>query len=207
MKILLLSAAALLGLASCSTTRPVPAAEKAAQPEHVAYWQPEPSDTASHKPNWPLQVPPYEAAPDSLPFVNVYQKTKSGRNGLHSFFSNIFHADRTPKPAPAQLAVMPRRCKKCPITINVVQGNQTNTTAEKNAQVLGEGASNTQAGKKAGAIIKADSGATVYNAETKKGQAAAGQGITQEQPASGFNWWWLVVVGVGGYLGYKKFIA
>jgi hypothetical protein len=185
----------------------VPAAANAAEAQHVAYWQPEPTDTAGHKPAWAVALPPPEAAPDSLPFVNVYQKTKSGRNGLHSFFSRFFTADRTPEPAPAQLAVMPRRCKKCPITINVVQGNQTNTTAEKNAQVLGAGASNTQAGKKSGAIIKADSGATVYNAETKKGQAAAGEGITQEQPASGFNWWWLVVVGVGGYLGYKKFIA
>jgi hypothetical protein len=66
---------------------------------------------------------------------------------------------------------VPRKCKGC--TFNVVSGNQT--TADKKAQVLGEGASNTVAGKKSGPIIKADSGAKV-NTLTGPGNIQATNG-------------------------------
>jgi hypothetical protein len=209
-----------LALASCASTKPLPhysEAEQAAQRQAIGYWQPTPakSDSISGPRVEPgsqadllrsifgghpqVVQQDIEATPDSLKFVKV---AKAPRR-----LFGLLPAKSDSKPAAVRTASeLPRKCKGC--TFNVVAGNQTNQHVAKNGQLLGDGASNTQTGKKSGAVIKADSGATVYNAETKKGQAAAGQGITQEQPRSaGFSWWWVVVAGAACYLGYKKFIA
>jgi hypothetical protein len=211
-------------MTSCTAQKALPhysPAEQQAQRESISYWQPAPAqpDTAhgfraepgsqadlirsifdGHPPVVQMEV---EAEPDSLHFVKVPRPA--------SWLGKLF--GRTPKPytvATTQARI--GKCKKCPITINVVQGNQTNTststsTAKNGRTVVGDGASNTETGKKSGTVIKADSGATVYNAETKKGPAAAGEGIAQVPPAAGFSWWWVVVACAGCYLGYKKFIA
>ena len=85
----------------------------------------------------------YIATPDSLRFVKV---TKAP----HRLFGLL--PDKKPATALG-------KCKCC--TFNVVAGNQTNQQVGKNAQLLGDGASNTELGKKSGDIIKADSGAIV----------------------------------------------
>jgi hypothetical protein len=183
-------------LTSCATIKPLPqhsAAEQDAQSQ--SYGQPQPArpDSTSgpriepgsqadfirsifegHPPVVQQDIPSdVVAAPDSLPFVKVPKKT--------SLFRRLFPAKQQ-SVSDTHVGNMPRKCKGC--TFNVVAGDQHNQQVGKNAKLLGDGASNMQTGKKSGAVIKADSGATVYNAETKKGQAAAGHGITQQQPTA-----------------------
>ncbi|MGI4866111.1 MAG: hypothetical protein ACRYFZ_19460 [Janthinobacterium lividum] len=161
-------------------------------------------------------VPPsFEATPDSLPFVLVTPKA--------TLFDQLRH--RTP--APVAYRGLPAKIKNSTITVNYAAGNQTNsttTTAKNGRTVVGDGASNIEAGKKAGPIIRADTGATVatsqkgpaqagdgnHQAATKKGPAQAGDGNrATEQKASGWPWWlWLLIVAVVGtaiYRIYKRF--
>lgn len=175
-----------LALASCATTRNLPPA--------------------------PAQPPPptqFEALPDSLPFVLVKPKA--------SFLDQVL--GRTPATVAYRgLQGLPAKIKNSTVSVtyNHVAGHQVNTststTTGKNSRtVVGDGASNTEAGKKAGPIIRADSGAAVHVATSKQGSALAGDGSHQavtkkgpaqagdgnrntEQKASGWPWWlWLLI--------------
>ncbi len=75
-------------------------------------------------------------------------------------------------------------------TIAIYQAPATVTTVgKKGTTAVGEGAS-AVSGKKAGPILRADSGATLDYATVARGQAAAGAGITQQQTElkKGFPW-------------------
>jgi hypothetical protein len=157
-----------LALASCATQKALPhytEAEKAAQRDAIGYWQPEPAkldstsgprvEPGSHadlirrifegKPPV-VQLEP-EATPDSLRFMKVPKPAPRRLFGL------------LPAKKPASPTAALGKCKGC--TFNVAYGNQTNQQVGKNGQLLEQGASNTQTGKKSGDIIKADSGAIV----------------------------------------------
>jgi hypothetical protein len=91
---------------------------------------------------------------------------------------------------------VPRKCKGC--TFNVVAGNQTNA-AKKATATAGDDASVVQAGRKAGPVVLADSGAVVQVATSKKGQAAAaGRDASQRQTKAGLPWARIVMGAVGG---------
>jgi len=173
-----------LALASCATTRNLPPA--------------------------PAEPPPaaeFEAMPDTLPTVVVTPNA--------SFLDQLL--GRTP--APVAYRGLPAKIKNSTVSVtyNHVAGHQLNTTTTtstgKNSRtVVGDGASNTEAGKKAGPIIRADTGAVVHVATSQQGPALAGDGSHQavskkgpaqagdgnrntEQQASGWPWWlWLLIV-------------
>jgi len=187
-----------LALASCATTRNLPTA--------------------------PAEPPPasqFVAMPDSLPFVLATPKA--------SFLDQVL--GRTP--ATVAYRGLPAKIKNSTVSVtyNHVAGNQTNTssttsTAKNGRTVVGDGASNIEAGKKSGPIIRADTGADVHVATSKQGPALAGDGSHQavtkkgpaqagdgnrntEQKASGWPWWlWLLIVAgvlTGIYKVYKRF--
>lgn len=143
----------------------------------------------------------FEATPDSLPLAQVTRTP--GRLGR--LLGRQPQTTRYPLGTPGIVAG-----KNSTITINQVQGAQHNTTASaaKNAHTLvGDGASNTEAGRQAGPITQAGPGATVHVASTKKGPAQAGQ-ANRATEASGWPWWlWLLLAAVA-YAGsrlYKRF--
>jgi hypothetical protein len=75
-------------------------------------------------------------------------------------------------------AAMPTKCKGC----TIVYGDAT-VAGKKATVAAGQGASTVVAGKKAGPVVRADSGAVVQVATTKKGPAAAaGQDATAASP-------------------------
>jgi hypothetical protein len=93
---------------------------------------------------------------------------------------------------------VPRKCKGC--VFNQVAGNQTNA-GKKATATAGDDASVLQAGKKAGPVVLADSGATVQVATSGKGQAAAaGKDVSQQQTTTkaGLPWARIVMGAVGG---------
>jgi hypothetical protein len=162
--------ALLLALASCVTVKPVPhltEAQNQANRESISWWKPAPPPATYLVPaKDSADAAQYEAMPDSLPFVKVPQNPQKPtqnyevEGGKKGFLARLFLPGVPKKPVSAGVAnatQVPRKCKGC--TFNVVAGNQTN--AAKKAQALGDGASNTQTGKKSGDIIKADSGANV----------------------------------------------
>ncbi len=182
-----------LALASCATTRTLPPA-------------PAPPPAAE-----------FEALPDSLPFVLVKPRP--------SLIDQVL--GRTP--ATVAYRGLPAKIKNSTVSVtyNRVAGHQTNTstttsTAKNGRTVVGDGASNTEAGKKAGPIIRADTGAAVHVATSQQGPALAGDGSHQavtkkgpaqagdgnrntEQKASGWPWWlWLLIV-AGTLTGLYKF--
>jgi hypothetical protein len=185
--------AAGLALASCAAQKALPhytEAEKQAQRESISWWKPAPPPAQYRVPAADsAEATKYEAMPDSLPFVKVPQaaqkptQTYEVEGGKKGFLARLFWPGVPKKPVSAGVAKhpnatqVPRKCKGC--TFNVVAGNQTN--AAKKAQVLGDGASNTQTGKKSGDIIKADSGAIVSkvggpgNIQTTRGNNNAPQ--------------------------------
>lgn len=149
----------------------------------------------------------FEAMPDLLPFVLVKPRPTL--------------IDQVLGRTPATLAYrgLPAKIKNSTVSVtyNHVAGHQTNTstttsTGKNSRTVVGDGASNTEAGKKAGPIIRADTGAAVHVATSQKGPALAGDGNHQavtkkgpaqagdgnrntEQKASGWPWWlWLLIV-------------
>jgi hypothetical protein len=153
MRYLLLACSSLL-LASCVAQHQL-TPQRPPKPEVISLLTPPADATAS--------TAPYEATPSSIapPLgfdargkVRIQAERKEARvlRRWHRQFKR--DAART-KVGPA--AGVPNKCKGC--TFNLVAGNQTN--AEKKAQVLGDDATNTQAAKKSGPIIKADSGAKV----------------------------------------------
>lgn len=206
MKRLLFAYPALLGLAlltgSCAATRPAPAD----QPLVVNYASPAALDSTAqanrqaelvrsifegHPPVVQLEL---EAMPDSLPFVKVERQP--------SRLARLFGA----KPSTAVYLGQPHVSvgKHSTVTINQVQGNQTNTstsTAKNGRTVVGNGASNIEADKKAGPITQAAPGAQVHVATSKKGPAQAGEGNVATSTKGSTPWWlWLllllVVVGI-----------
>lgn len=165
-----------LALAGCATQKALPQyseAQKQAQRESIGFWQPAPAkpDSASHtKPPVGLRLPPV-AAPDSLPFIAVARQP--------TFLAKLF--GRTPKTTIYPGLVPVKAGKKS--TVNIYNAPATITTLGKKATAaVGDGAAVVVAAKKAGPVVLADSGATVQVATVKKGQAAAGDGITQQQP-------------------------
>jgi hypothetical protein len=158
-------------LTSCATIKPLPqhsAAEQDAQSQ--SYGQPQPTrpDSTSgpriepgsqadfirsifegHPPVVQQDIPSdVVAAPDSLPFVKVPKKT--------SLFRRLFPAKQQ-SVSDTHVGNMPRKCKGC--TINVVAGDQHNsTTGKKATSATGAGAVATVIEKKAGpAIVASDS--------------------------------------------------
>jgi hypothetical protein len=176
---------------------------------------------AGSSPKVPLDAPRFEAAPDSLPFVHVQLTPKP------SWLDRVLH--RTP--ATVSYPGLPAKIKNSTVsvTVNHVAGHQTNTstststTTGKNSRtVVGDGASNTEAGKKAGPVTQAGPGAAVHVATAQKGPALAGDGSHQaaskKGPAlagdgnrvtekGGWPWWLYLVLGLcvlyGGYRTYK----
>jgi hypothetical protein len=165
-----LLAAACLALASCAAQKALPhytEAEKQAQRESISYWKPTPvpADTAHHeRPRLLVRVP--VAAPDSLPYIEVSRKP--------TFIDKLFR--HTPKTSIYPGALPVKAGKKSVINIYKGPANITTTnTGKKGRSIVGEGASNTEAGKKSGPIIKADSGAHV-NTLTGPGNIQATNG-------------------------------
>lgn len=194
-----------LALASCAAQKALPQyteAEQAAQRGGISYWQPDPTPDDSTP---LLHRPPVWGPKDSLLWVKhkqAHQVDSIVVERTPTFLDKVLH--RTPKPY--TVAVAPARIGK-KSTVNVYLGQTTVTTAGKKAQVAaGAGAAVVVADKKAGPVVLADSGAKVQVATAKKGQAAAGEGNTQTKPKAGFPWW-IVLVGAGLYVGYKKLIA
>jgi hypothetical protein len=163
--------ALLLALASCAATKPLPHytdAEKQAQRESISWWKPAPAPAQYLVPAADsTEAAKYEAMPDSLPFVKVPRnpqkptETYEVEGGKKGFLARLFLPGIPKKPVSAGVAThpnatqVPRKCKGC----TIVYGNAQ--VVGKKAQVLGDGASNTETGKKSGDIIKADSGAIV----------------------------------------------
>lgn len=178
-------------LASCATTRNLPTAPPA-----------------------PPLATEYEAMPDSLPFVLVKPKA--------SFLDQVL--GRTP--APVAYRGLPAKIKNSnvSVTYNHVAGHQTNTststTTGKNSRtVVGDGASNTEAGKKAGPVTQAAQGAAVHVATSKQGPALGGDGnhqaVTKKGPAQagdgnrhtesgGWPWWLWLLIAAGVLTGLYK---
>jgi hypothetical protein len=141
-----------------------------------------------------------EAMPDSLHFVKVENRP--------SWLARLFGA----KPSTAIYLGQPTVTagKKSTVTINHVQGNQTNTSTAKNGRtVVGDGASNIESGKKSGPISQAAPGATATTnvASTKKGNSQAGEGNVAPTTTKEAGWpWWLYLLLVAGVLfGIYKF--
>lgn len=199
---------ALLGLAlltSCAATRPAPSD----QPLVVNYASPAALDSTAqanrqaelvrsifegHPPVVQLEL---EAMPDSLPFVKVERQP--------SRLARLFGA----KPSTAIYLGQPqvRVGKRSTVTINQVQGNQTNTsatTAKNGRTVVGEGASSIEAGKKAGPLTQAAPGAQVHVATSQKGPAQAGDGNVAPTTKGSTPWWlWLLLVVAAVGIMYK----
>lgn len=209
MRRLLVGAPALLGLAlltvSCAATRPA----STDQPLAVSYTNPASLDSTAqaqrhaelvrsifegHPPVVQLEV---EAMPDSLPFVKVVKQP--------SRLAQLFGA----KPTTAIYVGQPHVTvgKRSNVTINQVQGTQVNTsttTAKNGRTVVGNGASNIEADKKAGPITQAAPGATANVATSKKGPAQAGEGNVATTTKGSTPWWlWLLLVVVVVGLIYK----
>jgi hypothetical protein len=179
--------AAGLALASCAAQKALPhytEAEKQAQRESISYWQPTPApvDTAHHeRPRLEVHLP--VPAPDSLPYIEVTRKP--------TFLDKLFQ--HTPKTS-IYPGVLPVKAGKKSV-INIYKGPATITTTntgKKGRSLVGEGASNTETGKKSGDLIRADSGANVNkvagpgNVQTTRGNNNAPQFSAPVQEAA--NW-------------------
>jgi hypothetical protein len=151
-----------LALLSCSATKPLPHysdKEKADQRASIGYWQPEPTKDSTSgprvEPNSQADFirrifagkPPvvqqdlpsdYIATPDSLRFVKVERQP--------SWLARLFGHKPQTAIYVGQSSI--KAGKKSTITINKVGGDQHNQQVAKKGQLLGDGASNTQTGKK-----------------------------------------------------------
>jgi hypothetical protein len=155
---------------------------------------------AGSSPKVPLDAPRFEAAPDSLPFVHVQLTPKP------SWLDRVLH--RTP--ATVSYPGLPAKIKNSTVsvTVNHVAGHQTNTstststTTGKNSRtVVGDGASNTEAGKKAGPVTQAGPGAAVHVATAATAATRRPAKKARPWPATataspkraagpgGFTWW------------------
>jgi hypothetical protein len=227
-KLLLLCLAG--ALASCATTKPLPARSAADRSE--TYWQPTPTPAESlgapraepgsqadfirrifegHPPVAQLEL---EAESDSLPFVHVPLKngvTKESKKktapaaskGLFSFLKRRKETKENP-------LALPGKCKNCQITVQLGNGNTSGqASTEKKGQTLGAGASNVE---KAKAPVATNAGtAQDYTKQAQRGGAAASGDHAQATATkpSGWPWWlWLLLV-VGAVTGiyrlYKRF--
>ncbi len=181
---------ALLLLASCAGTKKLPvytAAQQEQQRKDISYWKPDstaaPIDSARNtKPALAIKVP-LVAAPDSLPFVVVQRKP--------TVFDRLFN--HTPKATIYAGTPQVKAGKKSVITINQVQGNQSNTSSStsKNAtSATGAGATSTQVEKPKAPVTTGPGDATDQSgsgaASTIKGNGNAPVLTNTQQQAP--NW-------------------